>query len=71
MNEKDMESGPCAPSKMSLVGKRIVVMQGHVPVAVHDTLDNAMADIGKRAADALLEWYNTPGQALYFMAIDR
>lgn len=65
------DAGPCLPSAMSLVNKRIVVMEGRDPVSVHDTLDSAMADIGKRASSVLLECRHCEANALYFKAVDR
>lgn len=68
---------PCPVPNMSLVGKRIIVMQRQycerpaVPVSVHDTLDGAMADIGKRSAALLTEWNDTATNALYLVTVDR
>lgn len=67
---------PCELKPMSLVGKRIVVMQkGYTgspyPVAVHDTLDGAVADLGARSARCLVEWNDTERGALYLVAVDR
>lgn len=68
--------GPCAPSKMSLVGKRIVVMGRHyngttMPMSVHDSLDNAIADLGKRSAECLVSWCDTAANAFYLVVVDR
>jgi len=80
MNDSDINSGvsctPRPPSNMPIAGKRIVVMQGRhgrdaMPVSVHDSLDNAMVAIGKRAAECLLQWGDTQTNALYLMTVDR
>lgn len=68
---------PCEPAKMNLAGKRIIVMQSQygaaagIPMAVHDSLDNALADLGRRAADALIGHWDTSQHGLYLVAVDR
>jgi hypothetical protein len=62
------------PPRLDLTNKRIVIMQrgGHErPLAVHDSLDGAMEDIGKRAAAHLLDGYDTAHNALYLITVDR
>lgn len=75
MNEKDCPM-PCEMPKMDLASKRFVVMQlsydgNGRPTAVHDSLEGAMLDVGKRAADSLLSYCDTRQNALYIVAVDR
>jgi hypothetical protein len=75
MSESNCPS-PCEMPKMDLTRKRFVVMQlgynsTNWPVAIHDSLEGAMQDVGKRAADSLLSYCDTRQNALYIVAVDR